>query len=222
MKPARTGRWLALLIALALGYALVAHLFTTNSQPSALGAAASTAPWALLALVVSWRSSHRLLAIAGCVLLVALAWIYWPWLERNTAWMYYLQHVVMFLALGAAFGVSLRRGQEALCTRFARTVEGSLSPQGEAYSRSVTVAWAVFCAAIVLLSTLLFFFAPRSAWSIFANLLTLPLVGSMFVAESLVRVRVCPELGHGGVLRDAVRSVQAYWDSGVRSTPGPR
>lgn len=222
MKPARTGRWLALLIALALGYALLAHLFTTTSQPTALGAAASTAPWALLALVVTWRSAHRLLAIAACVLLVALAWTYWPWLERNTAWVYYLQHVAMFVALGAAFGVSLRPGQEALCTRFARVVEGTLSPLGEAYSRSVTLAWAIFCAALVVASTLLFFFAPLPAWSIFANLLTLPLVGTMFVAESLVRVRVCPELGHGGVLRDAVRSVQAYWDSGVRPTPGPR
>lgn len=222
MKPAHTGRWLALLIALALGYDLIAHLFTTTSQPTALGAAVSTAPWALLALVVTWRSAHRLLALGGCAVLVGLAWASWPWLERNTAWMYYVQHVVMFLALGAAFGVSLRPGQEALCTRLARVVEGTLSPQAEAYSRSVTVAWALFCAAILIASTLLFFFAPRSAWSIFANLLTLPLVGTMFVAESLVRVRVCPELGHGGALRDAVRSVQAYWDSGVRSTPEPR
>ncbi|MDA1118843.1 MAG: hypothetical protein O2979_12775, partial [Proteobacteria bacterium] len=205
MKPARTGRWLAPLIALALGYALVAHLFTTTSQPTALGAAASTAPWALLALVVTWRSAHRVLALAGCALLVALAWYFWPWLERNTAWVYYLQHLAMFLALGAAFGVSLRPGQEALCTRFARVVEGTLGPQGETYSRQVTVAWALFCATIVAVSTLLFFFAPRAAWSIFANLLTLPLVGAMFVAESMVRVRVCPELGHGGVLRDAVR-----------------
>lgn len=222
MKRGRTGRWLALLIAFALGYDLLAHLFTTTSQPTSLGAAASTAPWALLALVVAWRSAHRLLALVGCALLVALAWRYWPWLERNTAWVYYFQNVAMFLALGAAFGASLRRGQEALCTRFARVVEGTLSPRGEAYSRSVTVAWAVFCAAIVMLSTLLFFFSPLPAWSVFANLLTLPLVGTMFIAESLVRVRVCPELGHGGVLRDAVRSVQAYWDSGVRPTPGPR
>ncbi len=222
MKPGRTGRWLALLIALALGYALLAHLFTTNAQPTALGAAASSAPWALLAVVLAWRSAHRVIALASCALLVALAWRTWAWLEANTAWVYYLQHFAMFLALGAAFGASLRHGQEALCTRFARIVEGTLSPLGEAYSRRVTLAWAVFCAAIALLSTLLFFFAPLPAWSVFANLLTLPLVGTMFIAESLVRVRVCPELGHGGVLRDAVRSVQAYWDSGVRPTPGPR
>ncbi len=222
MKFERTSRWLVLLIALALGYALLAHLFTTASQPTALGALASTAPWALLAFFVAWRSAHRLLALAACALLVVLVWRFWTQLEHNTSWLYFLQHIVMFLALGAAFGVTLRRGQEALCTRFARIVEGMLSPRGEAYSRRVTLAWAVFCAAIAMLSTLLFFFAPLPAWSVFANLLTLPLVGAMFIAESLVRARVCPELVHGGVLRDAAHSVRAYWASIARPTPGPR
>jgi uncharacterized membrane protein len=222
VKTRRTGRWLALLTVLALGYALLAHQFTTASQPTALGAVASMAPWVALVLAVARRSAHRLLALAGCVFLATLAWRYWELLERNTAWLYYLQHIAMFLALGALFGTSLRPGREALCTRLARAVEGTLSPFGEAYSRRATLAWAMFCAAMVAASTLLFFLAPLPAWSIFANLLTLPLVGAMFVAESLVRVRVCPELGHGGVLRGATSSLQAYWDSGVRPTPGPR
>lgn len=222
MKPGRTGGWLALLIALVLGYALLAHLLTTAREPTALGALASLAPWALLALAVAWRSAHRLLALAGCALLVALAWRYWGLLERSTAWVYYLQHIAMFVALGTAFGASLRPGQEALCTRFARVVEGTLSPGAAAYSRRVTLAWAAFCAAMVAASSLLFFLAPLPAWSIFANLLTLPLVGAMFVAEFVVRMRLCPELGHGGVLRGVTRSVRAYWDTSVRPTPGPR
>jgi uncharacterized membrane protein len=221
VRPGRNGGWLVLLIALALGYALVAHLLTTAREPGALGALASLAPWALLALAVTWRSAHRVLALAGCALLVALAWRYWGLLERNTAWLYYLQHIAMFLALGAAFGVTLRPGQEALCTRFARAVEGTLSPGATAYTRGVTLAWAVYCAAMAAASSLLYFFAPLPAWSIFANLLTLPLVGAMFVAESLVRARACPELAHHGVLGGVVRSVLAYWDNGVRPTPGP-
>lgn len=222
MKPVRTGLWLALLIALALGYALLAHLLTTAAQPTALGAAASTAPWALLALVVAWRSAHRVPALIACALLVALGWTFWEQLERNTPWVYYLQHVLMFVALGAAFGVTLRAGQEALCTRLARAVQGALSRDAENYSRGVTLAWALFCAVMIAASTLLFFLAPLGAWSVFANLLTLPLVGAMFLAESLVRVRVCPELGNGGVLRGAANSVRAYWESSVRPTPGPR
>ena len=222
MTPARTGRWLALAIALALGYALIAHLFTTAAQPTALGAAASTAPWALLALVIAWRSAHRAAALLACALLVGLGWFYWDLLERNTPWVYYLQHVIMFVALGAAFGVTLRPGQEALCTRLARAVQGPLSAHAEGYSRGVTLAWALFCAVMVAASTLLYFLGPLAAWSVFANLLTLPLVGAMFLVEALVRVRVCPELSHGGALRGAAISVKAYWESSVRPTPGQR
>ncbi|MDH4172978.1 MAG: hypothetical protein OEV97_04460, partial [Betaproteobacteria bacterium] len=79
-----------------------------------------------------------------------------------------------------------------------------------------------FSAAVAAASALLYFLAPLALWSLFANLLTLPLVGAMFVAEFLVRIRVCPELSHGGLLRGVTRSVRAYWESGARPTTGPR
>jgi len=181
VSRARTRGWLALLIALALGYAVLAHWLTTAPGRAALGGLGPYVPW-----------------------------------------FYFLQHVAMFLALAAWFGASLRPGREALVTRFALLVEGTLSPAGLAYTRGATLAWAVFSAAIAAASALLFFLAPLALWSVFANLLTLPLVGAMFVAEFLVRVRVCPELSHGGVLRGVTRSVRAYWDSGARTTAGPR
>jgi uncharacterized membrane protein len=107
-------------------------------------------------------------------------------------------------------------------TRFALLAEGSLSPAGVAYTRGATLAWAVFSAAIAAASALLYFGGPLELWSLFANLLTLPLVGAMFVAEFLVRVRLCPELSHGGLLRGVTRSVRAYWESVARPTAGPR
>jgi len=136
-------------------------------------------------------------------------------------WFYFVEHIAMFLALAGWFGASLRPGREALVTRFAR-VEGSLSPAGLAYTRVVTLAWAVFSAAVAAASALLYFLAPLALWSVFANLLTLPLVGAMFVAEFLVRLRVCPELSHGGLLRGVTRSVRAYWVSDARRPAGPR
>jgi uncharacterized membrane protein len=137
-------------------------------------------------------------------------------------WFYFLEHVAMFLALAGWFGASLRPGREALVTRFARLVEGELSPADLAYTRGVTLAWAVFSAAVAAASVLLYILAPLELWSLFANLLTLPLVGAMFVAEFLVRIRVRPELSRGGVLRGVTRSVRAYWDSAARPTAGPR
>lgn len=181
MNRARTGGWLALLIALALGYAMLAHWLTTEQGSAALGGLGPYVPW-----------------------------------------FYFLQHVGMFLALAAWFGASLRPGREALVTRFALLVEGTLSPAGLAYTRGATLAWAAFSAAVAAASALLYFLAPLALWSVFANLLTLPLVGAMFVGEFLVRIRVCPELGRGGMLRGVTRSVRAYRDAVARPTVGPR
>lgn len=169
----------------------------------------------LLALGLAYAAfAHWLTTAAGVQALGGLA----PYVP----WFYFLQHVAMFLALAAWFGASLRAGRQPLVTRFALHGEGALSPAGYAYTRAVTAAWAAFCAAMALGSTLFYFLAPLAFWSVFANLLSLPLVGAMFVGEFLVRLRVCPELGRGGLLRGVARSVRAYWDSGVRGPAGPR
>ena len=137
-------------------------------------------------------------------------------------WFYFAQHVGMFLALAAWFGLTLRPGRQALVTRFALLMEEKLSPVGIAYTRRVTLAWSLFCGAIAATSVLLFFRAPLELWSLYANVLTLPLVGAMFLVEGSIRTRACPELARGGVLRGVLRSVRAYWESGARTTAGPR
>lgn len=137
-------------------------------------------------------------------------------------WLYFIQHVAMFTALGAWFGLTLRPGRDARVTRFARFSEDSLSAGGIAYTRRVTLAWTLFFAAVAATSVALFFLAPLELWSAFANLLTLPLVGAMFVAEYVVRTRACPELARGGMARSVLRSVRAYWEATARPTAGPR
>jgi uncharacterized membrane protein len=63
----------------------------------------------------------------------------------------------------------------------------------------------LFFAAMALVSTLLFFLAPLTAWSIFDNFLTLPLVGLMFIAEYRVRRQALPDMEHSHIL-DSVRA----------------
>lgn len=157
---------------------------------------------------------HWLTTAQGRTLLGAYA----PYLP----WFYFLQHVGMFILLAAWFGASLRPGRDALVTRFAKLVEGDLAAEGLAYTRRVTLAWALFCAAMAIASALLYFLAPLALWSVFANLLSLPLVAAMFVAEYVVRLRVCPDLARGGLARGVLRSMRAYWESGARSIAGPR
>jgi uncharacterized membrane protein len=86
------------------------------------------------------------------------------------------------------FARTLQDGREPLITRIARRIHGTLSPAIESYTRRVTIAWCVFFAVQVGVSLVLFVFAPLETWSMFVNVLNLPLLVLMFAGEYLVRV----------------------------------
>ncbi|HYL90866.1 MAG TPA: hypothetical protein VEU32_19110 [Burkholderiales bacterium] len=98
-----------------------------------------------------------------------------------------LTHAVANLVLLWYFARTLRAGNEALVTRLARRVHGSLAPPLAAYTRRVTIAWCAFFAAQVAVSILLFAFAPLELWSMYVNLLSVPLIALMFAGELLYR-----------------------------------
>ncbi|MBK9340380.1 MAG: hypothetical protein IPN04_06960 [Rhodoferax sp.] len=62
------------------------------------------------------------------------------------------------------------------------------------YAMQITQAWSAFFGAMVLISTLLFFFTPLPVWSVFSNFLYLPLVLLMLTVELLVRRKRLPEM----------------------------
>jgi uncharacterized membrane protein len=128
-------------------------------------------------------------------------------LERNFSWVYFIQHAGTYVMLAAVFGVTLGRGRQALCTRFAEAVHGSLAPEEIRYSRQVTLAWTLFLLAISLVSGVLFFFAGIEVWSIFANFLSFPLILLMFVVEYLVRLRKLPHQKKHSIMDGML----AYW-----------
>ena len=191
--------------ALVVGYALLAHYTNDSAHNSSLGAFVAIAPLILIALVLAWRALHRFHMLGVLVLLGVALWAVWPALERHFGLVYWLQHAGIQLMLFMTFGRTLIAGRQPLCTRFAEAVHAPLSPRHEDYTRQVTVAWTLFFAAMVLISTLLFFLTPLTTWSVFANFLTLPLVVLMFVAEYLARRWALPELRHTHIL-DAVRA----------------
>lgn len=105
-------------------------------------------------------------------------------------------HAAINLFLMWVFGRTLLHGREALITGFARRIHGSLSPDIEAYTRRVTAAWCVFFAIQVLLSAMLLAVAPLNVWSLFVNVLSLPLIVLMFVTEYLYRIVRFPDHAH--------------------------
>jgi len=200
----RIARWLGI-AALVIGYPLLAHYTNESTHGGNLGALVSIAPVVLIALVLAWRSPRRFIMLGVLALLCGALWAGWPALMNHYGLVYWLQHVGIQLILFMTFGRTLIAGRQPLCTRFAEAVHVLVTPQHEIYARQVTIAWTLFFAAMALASTLLFFLAPLTAWSVFANFLTLPLVALMFIAEYWVRRWVLPDMRHTHIL-DAVRA----------------
>jgi uncharacterized membrane protein len=196
--------WLGIAAAL-IGYPLLAHYTNESAAAGKLGALVAIAPVVLIALVLAWRSPRRLIMLGMLVLSCAALWAGWSVLEHHFGLVYWLQHMGMLLVLFIAFGRTLIAGRQPLCTRLAHAVHEAVTPQHEIYTRQVKIAWTLFFGAMALASTLLFFLAPLATWSVFSNLLTLPLVALMFIGEYCVRRWALPEMRHMRSL-DAVRA----------------
>ena len=205
MITRRVLRWIGI-AALIIGYPLLAHYTNQSNAHAHLGALVAIAPVFLIALVLAWRSPRRTSLLSLWILACGGLWWSWPTLEQHFGLVYWLQHVSMQLILFMTFARTLFGGRKPLCTRFAETVHvDPLSPEHVIYARQVTVAWSLFFAAMALVSSALFFLAPLTTWSVFANFLTLPLVALMFIAEYWVRKWALPELRNSHIL-DAVRA----------------
>jgi uncharacterized membrane protein len=143
------------------------------------------------ATIIGWlihstaRPPYRqvaLLGLAFCLIAVFL-------LHRrgSLAFASGVPHALIYLGLFGLFGLSLLSGREPLATYFARRIHGTLTPEIIRYTRYVTAAWCIFFVLQIAGSALLILFAPIAWWSTFVNILNVPLLVGMFVAERLVR-----------------------------------
>ena len=204
------GKGVALVAAL-VGYQILLH-WAVSSHPGALGEILAILPLAA-ALVWflgrSWRGRAGLAALT----LAAAGLIAWRGAGANPAWAYVLPHIGVYLFLLWLFGRTLMPGRESLVTRLARRVHGTLPKEIERYTRQVTIAWCLFFAGMALTSLLLFILAPIAVWSVFANLLNVPLVVAMFLAEYLYRILRYPNFSHASI-RSSIQAFHKHGGSG--------
>jgi uncharacterized membrane protein len=193
---------------LTVAYIAFAHYASATPDVGPWAVLLAGAPMAVVGFSFARESRHGMLVwLLAVAAIAALAWA-WPHLQNPVSWLYFVQHISINAVLGLIFGRSLIRQRQPLCTMFASVVHQEMTPALLRYTRQVTLAWTLFFAASVALSILLFFFATIEAWSVFANLLALPLVGAMFVMENEVRKHVLPPQDRVG-LRDTVRAFRA-------------
>ncbi len=90
------------------------------------------------------------------------------------------------------FGRTLLPGREPLISQISRHINGHLKPEIAAYTRRVTIAWCVFFTLQVVVSLLLYLFAPVAVWSFFINVMNVPLLVIMLVGEKTYRTARFP------------------------------
>lgn len=204
VKLLRSTRWAAI-AAFGLAYSVLAHLAAADPRPDLFDAAVAIVPLVALAGVLAWRSPQRpwmlLLCLAGIAALYGLS----DWLVQHYHWVFLLQNAGIQALLGLVFGRTLRSGQVPMVSRFAAIVHGRLSPALARYTRHVTWAWTLYFSAMTTLSLLLFWLAPVAVWSVFANLLNLPLLVLMFTAEYVARLFLLAPSERAGPL-EAIRA----------------
>jgi uncharacterized membrane protein len=206
----RTGRLRSVLLAAVLiAYPLLVHLTVSAHPDSNLGGWLMAAP--LIALLV-WFLSRSRQGRIGLLALGAAAFVGWLTLlaaGASPAIVYPLTHVSVYLFLLWYFGRTLRPGNEALITRLATYVHGALPDEIRGYTRRVTWAWCLFFAGIALASVLLFALAPLATWSLFANVLNLPLVAAMYLGEYAYRLVRYPDFSHASI-PTVIRAFQKF------------
>lgn len=198
-------RWGAVL-AIGIGYAVLSHLAAATSTPTVLSALVAVVPLIGLAVVLAWRSPHRILMLALCLAVCATLYAMQGFLVANYNWVFLLQHAGTYALLATGFGKTLFGGEVPMISRFAAIAHGGeLSPRLARYTRAATWAWTLYFAGTALLSLMLFWLAPVAVWSAFANLLGMPLLALMFALEYAARCWVLPAEERAGPL-EAIRA----------------
>ena len=174
-------------------YVLGSHWLMTRAPASSWNAVVVVGPMVALLALYSAQRGQRVFAAAAVLVLAALVLQAWRGGGVAPATLYLLQHAGIHAALAAVFALTLRPGREPLITALARRVHTNFSSAMAAYSRKVTIVWAVYFIVMAALSIVLFAFAPFDAWAVFANLVTPVAMVVLFVGEYLVRYRLHPE-----------------------------
>lgn len=166
--------WRALGVALLLAYPPTVHF----ARPAAsLALLAALAAFILASLFVHHPLRWALPPMAA-VVVAALP---------QAEWLLYVPPVAINLVLCWLFGRTLVRGRVPLIARFAMIEQGTLTPELERYTRTLTWIWTLLFAAAAAISAALALSGSRDAWSLFTNLLNYLAVAFLFLGEFVYR-----------------------------------
>lgn len=203
VSPGIAARVLAPLgVLLLVGYPLAVYLALAASRP-ALAIALSMLSLALLAIIAPRRWRRAVIALFAVVALIALA-------SGQGTQLSYLPPIVINLGLAAWFGVTLRAGNEPMISRFARIERGQLAPDLVAYTRRLTLVWALFFLAMAATSAVLAILPSPAPWAWFTSFGNWICVAALFFGEHLYRRRRFAHYPHVSPMQ-VIALVRAQW-----------
>lgn len=183
MRLDRNRTWKALIILACIAYQYLVHFSFSSALPRPIHLGLMWLPLAAVAWLVMARARNRLLWLAPLSIAGVVVYLMEHQEQLGLAAASGISHAAAYMCLLWYFGRTLADGKEPVVTRFARQVHGTLRPGMERFTRKLTIAWCVFFAGQLVASGLLFAFAPLGAWSMFINLLNLPLLALMFTGQ---------------------------------------
>lgn len=193
--------WKLLILPACIGYQVLVHSALVDAYGGAIRLVLASVPFLAVGYWVVRHARNKLLW-ALILLSAALAVYLIEQQERlGLAAANALTHAAINILMLWVFARTLLRGREPLVTGFARRFHGTIPPYIEAYTRRVTLAWCAFFIAQVLVSAALFVFSTLPVWSLFVNVLSLPLIALMFLAEYAYRVTRYRSYPHASIVK---------------------
>jgi uncharacterized membrane protein len=168
--------------ALGLAWPLALHAAALSGRPEVM-------PWitagatGLVALLLA-AATRRPVMLAGAAAIAAAAAgvaVAWPRV------LLFAPPVLINFAFAAFFATSLAPGRDPVISRYARRERGTLEPDLARYTRTLTVLWAVFLAAMGIVAAILAVASPLAVWSLFCNVISYALVATFLLGEYAYR-----------------------------------
>lgn len=198
------------LVLLALAYPVVSYKANVAGRPGVAGILFAFLPALALLVGLAWSARPRVLWLGLVAVATGILWRYWHVFRAHYSWVFLAEDVATLSLLSVLFAKTLKAGSVPLITRLSTLVHGSLSPLLARYTRRVTTLWAALFAVLAATSVLLFLWAPRPLWALYANVLTWPIMVAVFVGEYFVRRRVIPPEQCAGFI-EVMRAGRKHW-----------
>ena len=206
MRRVVSRAWKVLIVLACIAYQYLVYSFVSNAQSGPLHLVMMGLPLALFAGWVVARSTNKLVWLTALLAIGFIVYLLEHQERLGLAATSGISHSAAYLFMLWYFGRTLARGRVPAITQFARRVHGALPPAMERFTRRLTIAWCIFFTAQLIASALLLAFAPLGAWSLFINVLNLPLLVVMFVGQMVYRAIRHPDFPRASLWQ----AVQAF------------